>query len=335
MFNKKNILITGGTGFFGQHFVTYIINNFKPSRVIIFSRDEQKQYQLQNKLKNHQNFNLLRFFLGDVRDLSRLSLAMNNIDLVVHAAALKHVPAAEYNPTECVKTNIIGAQNVIEASLANKVNKIMALSTDKAANPINIYGASKLVSDKLFIAANNMVGKNNISFSIVRYGNVFASTGSVVPFFKKILTSKEKYIPITDPNMTRFVITIEEGIKFVVKAISEMTGGEIFIPKIPSMKITDLAKAISEKHKIKIIGIRSGEKLHEILCPRDDAHLTMEYKDYYIIMPSIQFYDNKNKFLKNKKGIEGKKVNSNFQYDSANNNHFLKVNEIKNMLKNL
>lgn len=335
MFNNKNILITGGTGYFGQNFVNYIINKFKPSRIVIFSRDEQKQYHLQNQLKNHKNFNLLRFFIGDVRDLSRLSLAMNNIDLVVHAAALKHVPAAEYNPTECVKTNILGAQNVIEACLANRVSRVMALSTDKAANPINIYGASKLVSDKLFIAANNMVGKNDISFSIVRYGNVFASTGSVVPFFKKILASKEKYIPITDPDMTRFVITIEEGIKFVVTAISEMKGGEIFIPKIPSMKITDLAKAFSEKHKIKIIGIRSGEKLHEILCPKDDAHLTMEYEDYYIITPSIQFYDNKNKFLKNKKGIVGKKVKNNFQYDSLNNNHFLNIKEIKKMLKNI
>ncbi len=332
MFKNKSILVTGGTGYFGKNFVKYLLENKPVKKIVIFSRDEQKQYHLQNELKNHKKYKLLRFFLGDVRDLQRLNMAIKNIDIVIHAAALKHVPAAEYNPMECVKTNILGAQNIIEACLKNKVKKVLALSTDKAANPINIYGASKLVSDKLFIAANNLVGFSKVSFSVVRYGNVFASTGSVVPFFKKILQQKNKFIPITDLKMTRFVITIDQGIDFVIRSLEEMNGGEIFVPKIPSIKITDLAKAFSPKLPIKIIGIRSGEKLHEILCPRDDAHLTIEFKDYYIITPSIQFYENNKKFLKNKRGNLGKKVSLNFQYDSENNKNFLNITEIKKLI---
>lgn len=333
MFNNKDILITGGTGYFGRNFISHLLKNYKPSKIIIFSRDEQKQYHLQNEFKDHKNKSILRFFIGDVRDQQRLDMAFNKIDIVIHAAALKHVPAAEYNPMECVKTNILGAQNIIESSLRNGVKKVIALSTDKAANPINIYGASKLVSDKLFVAANNLAGKKKVIFSVVRYGNVFGSTGSVVPFFKGILESNLKFFPITDEKMTRFIITIQEGIDFVIRSLKEMKGGEIFIPKIPSMKILDLAKSFSEKHPIKFIGMRPGEKLHEILCPKDSAHLTLEFKDYYIITPSILFYGKKNIFTKNNSGEKGKKVLTDFEYESASNSSYLSVNEIKRMLK--
>lgn len=334
MFKNKNILVTGGTGYFGKNFVKHLITSHSPKRVVIFSRDEQKQYNFQNELKNKKKFKSLRFFIGDVRDIQRLNLAMKNIDIVIHAAALKHVPAAEYNPMECVKTNILGAQNVIETCLQNKVQKVIALSTDKAANPINIYGASKLVSDKLFTAANNLVGKNKIIFSVVRYGNVFDSTGSVVPYFKSLMKSKKSYIPITHPKMTRFVISIEEGIKFVIEALKVMRGGEIFVPKLPSIRIMDLAKAFSTSKNIKIIGIRSGEKLHEVLCPRDDAHLTFEFKNYYIIFPSIKFFKENKKDQKNLIG-SGKKVKNDFQYDSANNINYLNITQIKKMIKNI
>ena len=333
MFNNKDILITGGTGYFGRNFISHLLKNYKPSKIVIFSRDEQKQYHLQNEFKDHKNKSILRFFIGDVRDQQRLDMAFNKIDIVIHAAALKHVPAAEYNPMECVKTNILGAQNIIESSLRNGVKKVIALSTDKAANPINIYGASKLVSDKLFVAANNLAGKKKVIFSVVRYGNVFGSTGSVVPFFKGILESNLKFFPITDEKMTRFIITIQEGIDFVIRSLQEMRGGEIFIPKIPSMKILDLAKSFSEKYPIKFIGMRPGEKLHEILCPKDSAHLTLEFKDYYIITPSILFYGKKNIFTKNNSGEKGKKVLTDFEYESASNSSYLSVNEIKKMLK--
>ena len=333
MFNNKDILITGGTGYFGRNFISHLLKNYKPSKIVIFSRDEQKQYHLQNEFKDHKNKSILRFFIGDVRDQQRLDMAFNKIDIVIHAAALKHVPAAEYNPMECVKTNILGAQNIIESSLRNGVKKVIALSTDKAANPINIYGASKLVSDKLFVAANNLAGKKKVIFSVVRYGNVFGSTGSAVPFFKGILESNLKFFPITDEKMTRFIITIQEGIDFVIRSLQEMKGGEIFIPKIPSMKILDLAKSFSEKYPIKFIGMRPGEKLHEILCPKDSAHLTLEFKDYYIITPSILFYGKKNIFTKNNSGEKGKKVLTDFEYESASNSSYLSVNEIKKMLK--
>jgi UDP-N-acetylglucosamine 4,6-dehydratase len=335
MFNKKSILITGGTGYFGRNFVKHLLDNYSPLKIVVFSRDEQKQYQLQNKFKEHKKKDILRFFIGDIRDQSRLSMAFDGIDIVVHAAALKHVPATEYNPMECVKTNILGAQNIIEASLNNNIKKVVALSTDKAANPINIYGASKLVSDKLFVAANNLTGKKKISFSVVRYGNVFGSTGSVVPFFKSIAESGDTIFPITDQKMTRFIITIKEGIDFVVKALKEMKGGEVFIPKIPSMRIVDLAEAISKKNSIKVIGIRPGEKLHEVLCPKDSAHLTLEFKDYYIITPSILFYGKKNIFIKNNSGEAGKKVPTNFEYNSEGNDDFLPVNTIKKMLNKI
>tara|TARA_B100001989_G_scaffold251563_1_gene231047 strand:+ start:731 stop:1735 length:1005 start_codon:yes stop_codon:yes gene_type:complete len=329
MFNHKSILITGGTGFFGSNFVSYLYKNFNPKRVVIFSRDEAKQYEMKTKY-NKPNYKGLKFFIGDVRDEARLSLAFKDIDYVVHAAALKHVPAAEYNPIECIKTNIYGAQNVITAALKSKVKKVIALSTDKAANPINIYGATKLASDKLFVAANNLVGKSNLRFSIVRYGNVFNSRGSVVPYFRSLIKSGKKVLPVTNENMTRFFISIEEGIKFVINSFQRMDGGEIFIPKIPSIKILDLAKAMSSKYKI--IGIRPGEKINEILCPSDDSHLTIEFKDHFVIAPSIKFYDKKKNYKKNKLNEKGKRVPFGFEYHSGNNKKFLSIMEIKKLV---
>ena len=329
MFNNKVIFISGGTGSFGKEFVKDILKNYKPKKIIIFSRDELKQYELSQYFNN----NRLRFFLGDVRDADRLMLALKGVDFVIHAAALKQVPAAEYNPTESIKTNIHGAENIIRASLANNVKKIIALSTDKAANPINLYGATKLVSDKLFIAANNIAGNQKISFSVVRYGNVAGSRGSIIPLFKEIVNSKSnKFIPITDTKMTRFWITLSEGVNFVKESFQLMKGGEIFVPKLPSVKIVDLAKAIAPKHKIKIIGIRPGEKIHEIMCPSDNAEDTIEFKKYYCIKPSIKFSNTKTNYKINNKGEKGKFVNKNFEYNSGKNKHFLKINEIKKFL---
>lgn len=329
MFNNKSILITGGTGFFGSNFVSYLYKNYKPKRVVIFSRDEAKQYEM-NSRYSKSKYKGLKFFIGDVRDEDRLSLAFKDIDFVVHAAALKHVPAAEYNPIECIKTNIYGAQNVITAALKSKVKKVIALSTDKAANPINIYGATKLASDKLFVAANNLVGKGDLRFSIVRYGNVFNSRGSVVPYFKSLIKSGEKLLPVTNENMTRFFISIEEGIKFVINSFKRMDGGEIFIPKIPSINILDLAKAMSTKYKI--IGIRPGEKINEILCPSDDSHLTIEFQDHFVIAPSIKFYDKKKDYKTNKLNEKGKLVPVGFEYHSGNNNNFLSIPQIKKLV---
>ena len=332
MFNNKNILITGGTGYFGKNFVKKIFKNYKPRRLIIFSRDEAKQYEMQNDKDFKKYLKQLRFFIGDVREKDRLTLAMINVDYVIHAAALKHVPSAEYNPTECIKTNIYGADNVIRSAIDCKVKKVLALSTDKAANPINIYGATKLASDKLFIAANNLSGSKGPVFSVVRYGNVFGSRGSVVPFFKKLATDKKSFFPITDKKMTRFVITINEAINLVFKSFKMMKGGEIIVPKLPSMKITDLAKAIDKDKKTKIIGVRPGEKTHEILCPSDDSRLTIEFKEHYIIIPSINFEINKKKFKRNNLKETGKFVNPNFEYNSGNNFKFLNTKELKNYL---
>ena len=266
MFNNKIILITGGTGSFGQRFIKVLLQKFKPKKIIIFSRDELKQFDMQENLKKFKN---LRFFIGDIRDLSRLKLAMENVDYVVHAAALKNVPVIEYNPFEAVQTNIIGAQNIIYSSIDAGVKKVIALSTDKAAAPINLYGSSKLAADKLFISANNLVGKRDIRFSVVRYGNVMGSRGSVIPYFIKF--KENGLIPITDPKMTRFNITLEEGVNFVIKCFSEMFGGELFVPKIPSYKITDVAKAVAPGIKTKIVGIRPGEKIHEEMITKSDS----------------------------------------------------------------
>jgi UDP-N-acetylglucosamine 4,6-dehydratase len=325
VFNGKSILITGGTGSFGQLFIKTIIEKYTPKRVIVYSRDELKQFEMQ------QEFNqpCMRYFIGDVRDLERLKMAMQGVDFVVHAAALKQVPAAEYNPMECIKTNVHGADNVIQAAIYNKVKKVIALSTDKAANPINLYGATKLCSDKLFVAANNITGKNGTSFSVVRYGNVVGSRGSVVPFFKKLIEEGATELPVTDEQMTRFWITLPQGIEFVISNFQRMMGGEIFIPKIPSMRIMDLVKSIAPDMPVKLIGIRAGEKLHEIMCPKDDSHLTIEFADHFVISPSIMFTNKTNNFSKNLLGEVGAPVKQGFEYESGTNPHFLTVKELQ------
>ena len=328
MFDNKSILITGGTGSFGKEFIKTVLNKYRPKRLVIFSRDELKQFEMQQQFNDAS----LRYFIGDVRDKERLIMGMRGIDIVVHCAALKQVPAAEYNPIECIKTNINGAENVIHAALENNVEKVIALSTDKAANPINLYGATKLASDKLFVAANNLVGDKQTIFSVVRYGNVVGSRGSVVPLFKKLVESDAKEFPITDIDMTRFWITLSEGVEFVIKSFERMQGGEIFIPKLPSILISDLAKAMNEKMKISIIGIRPGEKLHEVMCPSDDAHLTLEFENHFVIQPSIIFSKNSD-YSKNKIGELGSLVEKNFEYSSGTNNNFLSIEEIKKINK--
>ena len=327
--NNKSILITGGTGSFGKKFIETALSKFKPKRLIVFSRDEQKQFNLQQKWKEGGS-SPMRYFIGDVRDVDRLILAMRDADVVIHTAALKHVPAAEYNPFEAVKTNILGAQNVITASMATNVKKVIALSTDKASSPINLYGATKLTSDKLFIAANNFKGLKNIKFSVVRYGNVMASRGSVVPFF--LNKKKEGIIPITDKRMTRFNITLQEAVNFVLFCLEKMWGGEIFVPKIPSYRLEDLAKAIAPRNKIKIIGLRPGEKIHEEMISTSDAVNTIEYKKYFIITPYSKFIGwNKKKYMKFNKN--GKNCDSEFSYNSYNNKQYLTSNQIKKLIK--
>ncbi|MEM5558222.1 UDP-N-acetylglucosamine 4,6-dehydratase (inverting) [Aliarcobacter cryaerophilus] len=326
MFNGKNILITGGTGSFGKKYTEILLSKYRPNKIIIFSRDELKQYEMAQEF----NEKCMRYFIGDVRDNQRLKQATKDVDFIIHAAALKHVPIAEYNPMECIKTNIDGAQNVIEAALENGVKRVIALSTDKAANPVNLYGATKLASDKLFVAANNLVGKNDIKFSVVRYGNVVGSRGSVVPFFKKLICEGVKELPITDERMTRFFITLEDGVNFVLKNFERMQGGEIFVPKIPSMKIVDMAKALAPNLSHKIIGIRAGEKLHEIMCPADDSHLTLEFNDHYVIKPTIKFTSEAD-FSKNLLGEVGVPVEQGFEYNSGNNTQWLSSEEFLKM----
>ena len=327
--NNKSILITGGTGSFGKKFIETALSKFKPKRLIVFSRDEQKQFNLQQKWKEGGS-SPMRYFIGDVRDVDRLILAMRDADVVIHTAALKHVPAAEYNPFEAVKTNILGAQNVITASMATNVKKVIALSTDKASSPINLYGATKLTSDKLFIAANNFKGLKNIKFSVVRYGNVMASSGSVVPFF--LNKKKEGIIPITDKRMTRFNITLQESVNFVLFCLEKMWGGEIFVPKIPSYRLVDLVKATAPRNKIKIIGLSPGEKIHEEMISTSDAVNTIEYKKYFIITPYSKFIGwNKKKYMKFNKN--GKNCDSEFSYNSYNNKQYLTSNQIKKLIK--
>jgi UDP-N-acetylglucosamine 4,6-dehydratase len=318
MLNGKNILITGGTGSFGKQFVKTILKRYRPNKIIIYSRDELKQYEMEQRF----NDPCMRYFIGDVRDLQRLESAMNGVDYVVHAAALKHVPIAEYNPMECIKTNINGAQNVIDAALHCGVSKVIALSTDKAASPINLYGATKLASDKLFVAANNIRGGKDIRFAVVRYGNVLGSRGSVVPFFQKLISEGATELPITDERMTRFWITLQEGVDFVLKNFERMHGGETFIPKIPSMKVVDVARAIAPHLSHKLVGIRPGEKMHEVMCPRDDSHLTVEFHDHYVIKPSIQFTETAD-FSRNNCAEVGEPVQYGFKYSSETNTEWL------------
>ncbi|WP_405759784.1 UDP-N-acetylglucosamine 4,6-dehydratase (inverting) [Anaerovibrio slackiae] len=326
MFNNKTILVTGGTGSFGKKFIKILLSKYQPKKVIVYSRDELKQFEMGQVF----NDKCMRYFIGDVRDKERLMLAMKGVDYVVHAAALKQVPAAEYNPMECIKTNIMGAQNVIDACIANNVEKVIALSTDKAANPINLYGATKLASDKLFTAANNIVGSGRTRFSVVRYGNVVGSRGSVVPFFKGLLERGVTELPVTDERMTRFWLKLEDGVEFVLKNFQRMQGGEIFIPKIPSMRILDLAKAMAPDAKIKIIGIRPGEKLHEVMCPSDLYYETVEFSDHFVIKPSIEFA-NAIDYTTNALGEKGSMVADGFDYNSGNNPHFLTVDELREM----
>jgi UDP-N-acetylglucosamine 4,6-dehydratase len=330
MFNDKNILITGGTGSFGKKFTKMILKKYKPNKIIIFSRDELKQYEM----SQDYNHKCMRYFIGDVRDANRLKKAMSEVDYVIHAAALKHVPIAEYNPMECIKTNIDGAQNVIDAAIENRVKKVIALSTDKAANPVNLYGATKLVSDKLFVAANNLVGKRDISFAVVRYGNVLGSRGSVVPYFQKLISNGAKSLPITDEKMTRFMITLEQGVDFVLKNFERMKGGEIFVPKIPSMKIVDLATAMAPNLPHEIVGIRPGEKLHEIMCPSDDSHLTIEFDDHFVIGPTIKFHSVRD-YNENNLGEKGIQVEQGFEYNSTKNSEWLEEKEFLNLIKEI
>lgn len=329
MFDQKSILITGGTGSFGKKYTETLLSRYNPKKVVIFSRDELKQFEMQQTFNDPR----MRYFIGDVRDQSRLVEAMSDIDIVIHAAALKQVPAAEYNPMECIKTNVHGAENVIHAALKNNVSHVIALSTDKAANPINLYGATKLASDKLFVAANNMTGKRKTLFSVVRYGNVVGSRGSVVPFFRKLIDEGVKTLPVTHGEMTRFWITLQQGVDFVLKNFERMHGGEIFIPKIPSMKVVDLVQALGTDLDYKIIGIRPGEKLHEIMCPADDSHLTIEFDDHFVIQPTIKFHTRTNDYLTNAIGEQGKEVPQGFEYNSGTNNHFLSSQELQEFNK--
>jgi len=314
MFNNKVILVTGGTGSFGKQFVKTVLTNHKPKKVIIYSRDELKQYEMAQTFGSPA----MRYFIGDVRDQPRLRQAMDGVDFVVHAAALKHVPVAEYNPMECIKTNIYGAENVIQASLAANVDKVIALSTDKAANPINLYGATKLASDKLFVAANNMVGDRRTRFSVVRYGNVVGSRGSVIPFFKKLLDEGARQLPVTDERMTRFWITLQDGVDFVIKNLERMHGGEIFVPKIPSATVLALARVMAPELPPKIVGIRPGEKLHEVMCPSDDCHLTLEFHDHFVIKPSVVLTDRAD-YAVNRLDEAGVPVARGFEYSSGTN----------------
>lgn len=329
MLNEKTILVTGGTGSFGKRFIQTVLKKFRPAKVIVYSRDELKQFEMQHSAEFEKHQSQLRYFIGDVRDDRRLQMAMEGVDIVVHAAALKQVPAAEYNPFEAVKTNIMGGQNVIDASRNAGVQRVIALSTDKAAAPINLYGATKLVSDKLFVAANNYRGKHDIRYSVVRYGNVMGSRGSVIPFFMK--KRPTGVIPITDERMTRFNITLQQGVDFVLACLEKMWGGELFVPKIPSYRILDVAKAIAPECKVKIVGIRSGEKIHEEMITETDALNTVEFDDYFVILPSVNLWD-VDEFRKRSNGSEGRFCEFGFKYSSGTNKQWLTHEEIKQLI---
>jgi UDP-N-acetylglucosamine 4,6-dehydratase len=327
MFNNKVILITGGTGSFGNSFVNNVLKKSNPKKVIIFSRDEFKQYEMA-KIFNHKS---IRFFLGDVRDYERLKQATRGVDVIIHAAALKHVNSAEYNPEEYVKTNVYGAQNIINAAINNNVQKVISLSTDKASNPINLYGVTKLCADKLMVAANNLSKIKGTKFSVVRYGNVSGSRGSVLPFFKKLVEQKKSFLPITDLNMTRFWITLDQAYNFVCNSILNMKGGEIFIPKLPSIRIIDLADAINKKINKKIIGLQPGEKIHETMFTENDCENIIEYKSYFIIVPSIVFFNSNINYFKNSAGEKGVKIKNKRDYSSGSN-IFLSKKEIDKII---
>jgi len=323
--DDASILVTGGTGSFGKAFIHSVLQNYKPKKTIVFSRDELKQHEMQHD-PDFQDHGSLRFFIGDVRDRDRLEMAMREVDYVIHAAALKQVPTAEYNPMECINTNVMGAENVVQAAIRTGVRKVVALSTDKAASPINLYGASKLASDKIFVAANNLSGTGGPRFSVVRYGNVIGSRGSIVPLVRQLVTDGAPAIPITDERMTRFWITLEQGVSFVLSCLEMMDGGEIFIPKIPSMKITDLIETFAPGIPTKTIGIRPGEKLHEIMITRDDARDTIEYDDRYVILPSFKFWGHANPNPENANPVE-----EGFKYSSDINTEWLSPDSLKDL----
>ena len=328
-FNNKNILITGGTGSFGQRLVNKIITQAKPKKLVVFSRDELKQFEMSITYPI-EKYPFIRYFLGDIRDRNRVVRAFNNIDIIIHAAAMKQIVASEYNPTECIATNITGAQNVIDAALINKATKVIAISTDKAANPINLYGATKLCSDKLFVAANNLSGKQKTKFSVVRYGNVVGSRGSIIPYFKKLISEGKKTMPITDKNMTRFIITLDQGVDLVCNTITKMHGGEIIVPKLPSLLIVDLIPLLGKNIDYKEIGIRPGEKLHEIMIPKDEIRNSIDMGDYFIIQPNHPWWD----VTKFKRYLDKNGSPIIFQegYSSEINDWWIKKNELKNLV---
>ena len=325
MFNGKSVFVSGGTGSFGRKFANILLERYDLARLVFYSRDELKQFEMQQEV----NAPCIRWLIGDVRDGARLIEATRGIDYLVHAAAMKQVTASEYNPMECIRTNIHGAENIVAAALANNVELVVALSSDKAANPINLYGATKLASDKLFIAANNMAGKRRTAFSVVRYGNVAGSRGSVVPFFEKLIAQGATSLPITDIAMTRFWISLQQSVDFVLKCFQRMQGGEIFVPKLPSIRIVDLATAMAPHLPQNLIGIRPGEKLHEILCPADNSHLTLEFSDHYVMRPTIKFYDRGYDYSENRLGETGAPVARGFEYNSGTNPVLYSVEQIR------
>ena len=329
-FDGKSVLVTGGTGSFGQNFVHLILAQHKPKRLVIFSRDEQKQFEMAQRFPESVH-PCLRYFVGDVRDRNRVMRALAGVEIVVHAAAMKHITAAEYNPTECIATNILGAENVIDAAIENRVLKVIALSTDKAANPINLYGATKLCSDKLFIAANNLSGSHSTRFSVVRYGNVVGSRGSVIPLFRKLVAEGKTSLPITHPEMTRFVITLDQGVGFVLQALEEMLGGEVFVPKLPSMKVLDLVTLMLPSGKFDIVGIRAGEKLHEIMIPGEESRNCVDMGDYYVLQPAHHWW-NVSKFLDRIKE-RGKAVQTSFEYASNTNDKWVSTDDLKTLIE--
>lgn len=326
MLNGKSVLVTGGTGSFGRAFIRAVLERYEPSRLIVFSRDELKQSEMMQE-PQFSNLDRLRYFIGDVRDRDRLDMAMRDVDYVIHAAALKQVPAAEYNPFECIRTNVLGAENVVQAAIRRDVKKVIALSTDKAANPINLYGASKLASDKIFVAANNLSGREGTRFAVVRYGNVVGSRGSVIPFFQRLISEGAEALPITDARMTRFWITLSQGVDFVLSSLEMMRGGELFVPKIPSMRVTDLANALAPGLPHKIVGIRPGEKLHEVMITSDDSRMTLEMKDRYLVQPAFQWWARENY-----RPADARPVDEGFVYASDNNSDWLDEAGLKQLI---
>ncbi|MEZ5692071.1 MAG: UDP-N-acetylglucosamine 4,6-dehydratase (inverting) [Rickettsiales bacterium] len=327
MLDNKSILVTGGTGSFGKRFIKTVLERYEPERLIVFSRDELKQFEM----RDNYNSSCMRYFLGDIRDYDRINMALERVDVVIHAAALKQVPALEYNPMEAVKTNILGTENVLRAALNNNVEKVICLSTDKAASPINLYGATKLAADKLAVASNNIHGIRKTRFSVVRYGNVIGSRGSVIPFFQNIVAKGGGSIPITDGRMTRFLITLQHGVDFVLSCLEKMKGGEIFVPKIPSATIETIAKAVAPNLEHDIVGMRAGEKLHEVMCPADLSYQTLEFESYFLIKPSSELMK-KIDYSYNSLGEEGKYVREGFEYNSLINEHYLNDRELATMI---